>query len=201
MEAISEVSATENSKALRVQFEKLAYPLMDKLFSTALSMTKDKLDAEDLVQETYLKAYRFYHRFKPGTNFRAWIFRILVNNFINQYRSIQKQPTKVNFEIVSNLLISSDLGQATKDDVNPLSENYAELFDDTVSKALDKLPVKYRLLVLLSDVNQLKYKEIAQTLGCPVGTVMSGLSRGRKKLSRLLKRYAVENGFVKQKLD
>lgn len=200
MEATLHLSATENGQALRTRFEELAFPLMDRLFNTALRLTGARPDAEDLVQETYLKAYRSFYRFQPGSNFSAWMYRILINNFINHYRRRQKQPVRVNFETALAIELRSDFRRATKHEGIDWRETYAELFDDTISRALYRLPVEYRLVVLLSDVNQLMYKEIAQVLGCPIGTVMSRLSRGRQKLAEILKGYAIENGFIKEKL-
>lgn len=196
MQTATEIPVRRNKKSPTAHFESLVYPLMDKLYGTAVVMTRDRIDAEDLVQETYLKAYQYFHRFKSGTNFRAWIFRILVNNFINQYRRRQRQPFKVNLETVSHRLTSAEHGYTAPINAGmALDEDYGDHFDDTVTKALDKLPVKYRLVVLLCDVNDLRYKEIAQVVGCPVGTVMSRLSRGRKMLAKSLKGYAVANGF------
>lgn len=197
METITKPSALKKGGHRNIQFENLAFPLMDMLYNTALKMTRDQLDAEDLVQETYLKAYRFFHRFQPGTNIRAWMFRILVNNFINQYRHRQKQPLTVNFDTTPALQLGSSSRQPAKEVAVDFLENYNDVFDDVVSRALDRLPDEYRLVVLLADVNDLKYEEIAQALGIPIGTVMSRLNRGRKKLAEFLKRYAVENGFIK----
>lgn len=201
METISVLSGERNSQTLKGQFAELALPLMDQLFSTALSMTRNRLDAEDLVQETYLKAFRYFYQFKSGTNFRAWLFRILINSFINQYRSKQRQPARIDFETAIARFPSSDPRQARGKNAAVSCENYAEHFDDTISRALDNLPVEYRLPVLLCDVEQLQYKEIAQVLGCPIGTVMSRLSRGRKKLAGLLKGTHVERGLMREKLD
>ena len=179
------------------QFEALTFPLMDKIYSTALRMTRDQLDAEDLTQTTYLKAYRFFHRFESGTNFNAWMFRILTNNFINEYRIKKKMPTRVNFETTCATHPKEDTGEFDRNRGFGLTKNYEELFDDTITAALDRLPEEYRIVVLLSDVNDLKYKEIAEVLGCPIGTVMSRLNRGRKILARSLKKYAATNGFAK----
>jgi len=190
-------SVTDMSSGLPQQFGNLAFPLMDSLYGTALRMTRDQLDAEDLTQTTYLKAYRFFHRFESGTNFNAWIFRILTNNFINEYRIKKKTPIRVNFETTCATHPKENTGEFDRDRGFGFTENCEELFDDTITAALDRLPEEYRIVVLLSDVNDLKYKEIAEVLGCPIGTVMSRLSRGRKMLARALKKYAVTNGFMK----
>jgi len=178
------------------QFEALAFPLMDRLFSTALRMTRDQHDAEDLVQDTYLKAYRFFHRFQLGTNFRAWMFRILTNHFITEYHTKKRMPPKANFETICTTVPLKENSEFNSDGEFELKVNYEDLFDDTIIAALNGLPEKYRIVVLLSDVNDLKYKEIAKMLDCPIGTVMSRLSRGRKMLTRSLRNYAVTNGFT-----
>ena len=179
------------------QFQALTFPLMDRLYSTAVRMTRDQLDAEDLVQDTYLKAYRFFHRFQPGTNFGAWMFRILTNNFIDEYKNKKKEPVRVNFETICLSLHQESAGGFDRNQEFGFATNYEEIFDDRVTDALDKLPDKYRIVILLCDVSDLRYKEISEVLGCPVGTVMSRLNRGRKKLARSLKKYAVTNGFTK----
>ena len=177
------IDPEQNSK----DFEALVFPLMDRLYTTALTMTRDTFDAEDLVQDAYLKAYRFFHRFEPGTNFRAWIFHILTNTFINLYQSKKREPFRVNFETTCATFSQADTRDSDKNQNSGFIEKYEELFDDTITAALHGLPEKYRIVVLLSDVNNLKYKEIATALECPIGTVMSRLSRGRKMLARSLK--------------
>ncbi|MFQ5652661.1 MAG: sigma-70 family RNA polymerase sigma factor [bacterium] len=189
-------SVTGMSSGLPQQFENLAFPLMDSLYGTALGMTRDRLDAEDLVQVTYMKAYRFFHRFETGTNFRAWIFRILTNSFITQYNNKKSEPVRVDFETAMMTVPQEDTSELENEEEFGLSGNYDDLFDDPVTAALDRLPMEYRLAVLLADVNELKYKEIAAALDCPIGTVMSRISRGRKILSRVLRSYAAQNGLT-----
>ena len=180
----------------RQHFERLALPLMHKLYGTALCLAKDATDAEDILQETYLRAWRSFGTFKPGTNFNGWILRILTNNFINVYNFKKRRFSSVNFEDVREK-IPSDSGETTQTwDETANTERYGHHFDDTVTAALDRLPEYYRVVVLLADVEELRYHEIAAALDCPLGTVMSRLSRARKVLARSLKRYAVENGFV-----
>lgn len=198
MQTTQMLTTTATSTTLRSEFEKLSFPLMDKLFNTAVAMTRNKTTAEDLVQETYLKAYRFFYRFRQGTNFDGWMFRILINNFINQYRYKQREPSRVDFETAINSEIKHEPNEQV---MFNSGKDYSDIFDDTICRALDRLPPEYRIVVLLSDVNHLKYKEIAQVLGCPIGTVMSRLSRGRRRLARFLKTYAVQNGFVKENLN
>ncbi len=193
--AIKKFLNRQNETRLK-EFEALALPLMDRLYATAISMTKNPFDAEDLVQTTYLKAWRFYDRIEAGTNLEGWIFRILVNNFINEYRRQKRTPTRVDFETTQATYADESDIEANAAGFPGLDENYEEVFDDTITEALNKLPEKYRLVVLLSDVNELKYKEIAEVLDCPLGTVMSRLSRGRRMLAQRLNIYARENGYV-----
>lgn len=180
----------------QTQFEDLAYPLMDQLYRTALYLTQDSLDAEDLVQLTYMRAWKYFDQFEERTNFRAWIFRILRNNFINEYRRNKRKPQQDDFEKVT--LQYADKDEKIAPDYVPKSEDFDYMFDDTISGALKKLPEHYRSVVLLSDVIDLPYKEIAEVLDCPIGTVMSRLHRGRSMLARSLKPYAQDNGYVGQ---
>ena len=180
-------SVADVSSSMPQQFENLAFPLMDSLYGTALRMTMDQLDAEDLTQTTYLKAYRFFHRFESGTNFNAWMFRVLTNNFNTEYRSKKRMPERVDFETTCATFPKEDTSEFDRNRRFGFTENYEELFDDTI-------------VVILCDVCSLKYKEIAAALDCPQGTVMSRLSRGRKMLARSLKKYAATNGFMKQGL-
>ena len=199
MQYFSKEPLAEDSHELPQKFEALAFPLMDSLYSTALRMTGDQLDAEDLVQNSYLRAYRSHHRFKPGSNFRAWMFRILTNNFINEYRKKKNtEHRRVDFETICTTFEHDDTGGFDWNSGNHINENYEELFDDTVTDALNRLPAKYRMAVLLSDVSEFKYQEIADALNIPVGTVMSRISRDRRILARFLRSYAYENGFVNQ---
>lgn len=178
------------------EFENLITPLMDSLYHTSLRLTRNPQDAQDLVQEVYLRAYRFFDQFQLGTNFRAWVFRILMNTFINRYRKQKRGPKTVDLEKVEYTLDSSDF---TISDSNSLREGGLELqdvLDDEVKDALEKIPGEFRAVVLLADVHGLSYKEIANTLRIPLGTVMSRLSRGRRQLQKMLARYAVAQGYV-----
>lgn len=178
------------------EFEALAFPLMDKIYSTALRLTKDPLDAEDLVQNTYLRAWQYYHRYQSGTNFQSWIFKILTNNFINDYRKKKRRPFRQDFEFVTQVVPDgSEPEKENLSDQDVLSQ-YKEVFDDELTRALEKLPESFRTVLLLADVGDLKYKEIAKSVGCPLGTVMSRLSRARKILARQLKSYAAERGYT-----
>ena len=165
------------------------------LFSLALRMTHNQLDAEDLVQETAMKAFRYFYRFDRGTNFRAWVYRILTNNFINNYRRKKKAPIQVELEDVAFKLDEEGAGFWEKLDDRNHGFDYADLFDDEINHAIDRLPDEYKIVVLLSDVESLSYKEIAEIISHPMGTVMSRLHRGRKMLQKSLARYAKENGY------
>ncbi|NIR52137.1 sigma-70 family RNA polymerase sigma factor [candidate division KSB1 bacterium] len=190
-------SDSQKAAQKRQAFETHLFPLMDRLYSTALSMTKDPLDAEDLVQTTYLKAHRHFGQFKQGSNFRAWMYRILTNNFINEYRKKKQKPTQVDFEKTVARWANDNTREVDSDSASDLHMEYRELFDDSITAALDKLPEHYRIPVLLCDMNELKYREIAEILHCPIGTVMSRIRRGRQKLASSLKDYAAANGYVK----
>ncbi|MCG8607481.1 sigma-70 family RNA polymerase sigma factor [bacterium] len=179
----------------RYEFDILFRENLRGLFSLALRMTRHQLDAEDLVQETALKAFRHFDRFDRGTNFRAWIYRILTNNYINSYRKKKKAPTRVQIEDIEFRLDDPNSGfwEGLNDRNN--GYDYDDLFDDEISRAIDRLPDEYKVVVLLSDVESLSYKEIAKIIDHPIGTVMSRLHRGRKMLQKSLTRYAKENGY------
>ncbi|OGC01399.1 hypothetical protein A2V82_12790 [candidate division KSB1 bacterium RBG_16_48_16] len=177
-------------------FEELSLQYMDLLYSTALRMTKNTEEAEDLVQDSYLRAYRFFHKFEQGTNFKAWIFRILTNTFINRYRKKLRTPKKVELDKVSFFIEDEE---AIRDlDINNGSDDpsYGELFDDDINRALNKLSDDFRQIILLADVEGLSYKEIAKKANIPIGTVMSRLFRGRRMLQKKLFKYALKEGYV-----
>ncbi|KAA3620183.1 MAG: hypothetical protein DWQ05_05490 [Calditrichaeota bacterium] len=188
-----------NEQELKRHFEEIAYQYMDILYGTALKMTKDPVEAEDLVQDTYLRAYRFFNKFEEGTNFKAWIFKILTNTFINKYRKKAKQPHQVDFDKVE-FLYADDQKENSPDNVRNLDNDiYQKLFDDKINDALDKLSDEFRMVVLLCDVHGFAYKEISEIASIPIGTVMSRLSRGRKQLQGLLLEYAEQEGFIKKR--
>lgn len=183
----------------RTKFEELAYDHLDSLYSTALRMTRNTQEAEDLVQDSFLRAFRFFDKFELGTNFRAWIFKILTNTFINNYRKKVRTPQKVDLEKVSFGIESDhEYQEPTEPHQDYDEEAYVELFDDQIKHALDKLSDEFRMVILLADVEGLSYKEIASIADIPIGTVMSRLFRGRKILQRSLRRYARNEGFVAQ---
>ncbi len=174
-------------------FEEQALPYLDRLYSGALRYTRNPADAEDLVQETFAKAYSAFHQFEPGTNLRAWLYRILTNTYINQYRKRQRRPDEYPQEEIDDFSLYDWIGGAGRSaEVEVLEQITAE----EVRQALADLPESFRLAVYLADVEGFSYKEIADIMGTPVGTVMSRLHRGRKALQRALAEYARSRGIV-----
>ncbi len=170
-------------------FESGSLPYRDQLFKSALRMTRSVEDAEDLIQETYLKAYKYYERFAEGTNFKAWLFKIMKNTFINSYRKRKLQPPKVDFDDVQEGLEQTLVDKASIDPENPEIGFLTAEMDHEVRAALAGLPHDYKMVVLLADLEGFSYKEIADILEVPVGTVMSRLYRGRRMLERALLSY------------
>jgi RNA polymerase sigma-70 factor (ECF subfamily) len=182
----------------RAGFVEAASPYMDALYSAAMRMTRNRADAEDLVQETYLRAYRGYDRFEEGTNLRAWLYRILTNTFINSYRAKQRRPEESDLGDVEDLYLYRRLGGMETAELGRSAEDTLldTVTDTEVKAALDALPEQFRVAVLLADVEGFSYKEIAEMLDIPIGTVMSRLHRGRKALQRTLADYALDRGLV-----
>ena len=180
----------------REEFEELALAHLNPLYSAALRLTKNERDAEDLVQDTCMRAYRFFDKFERGTNIKAWLFKILTNTFINRYRRKVKERTVTEGaerEAVHERFVSRD---ATDFAANPEQYFFDRLLSDDVLKAIDSLPIDFRLVVILADLQEFSYKEIAEILDCPVGTVMSRLFRGRKLLQKTLRDYALGQGVL-----
>ena len=175
-------------------FEREALPHSDLLYNYALRMTNHGEDARDLVQETYLKAYRFWDKYEPGTNIRAWLFRILKNSYINRYRKESKAPNTVDYDDVQNYYPSIRDESAGGGD--PEGAVFERLLDDDVAQAIADLPDDFRTVVILCDIEGLSYEEIAAFVDCPLGTVRSRLHRGRKMLRGRLLSYARERGYV-----
>ena len=181
----------------RANFERDAMQYAHPLYSAALRMTRNRADAEDLVQETFLKAYRGYHGFQEGTNLRAWLYRILTNTFINRYRQQQRRPDEVDLDGVESLYLYKRVATAETDRAARSAEDevFEALEGSDVRQAIDKLPRKYRMPVLMADLEGFSYKEIAGMLEIPIGTVMSRLHRGRRALQKLLWQTAEERGY------
>jgi RNA polymerase sigma-70 factor (ECF subfamily) len=182
--------------AMEARFEADALPLLNSLYSAALRLTRNPSDAEDLIQETYLRAFRAFHQFEAGTNLKAWLYRILTNTFINSYRKKQREPQTVSDDELEDWYLYSKMA-------GPGAEPSAEtaviesLPDEEVQEALASLPEQFRIAVLLADVEGFSYKEIAQITEVPIGTVMSRLHRGRKALEKRLWDVVRERGLVR----
>jgi len=182
---------------LSARFERDALPFLDALYSAALRMTKNPENAEDLVQETYAKAFASFHQFTEGTNLRAWLYRILTTTFINIYRKEQRQPQIADgeleeWQIAEAATHTSDQGKSAE------VEALEQLPDSDIKNALQELPEEFRLAVYFADVEGFSYKEVAEILNIPPGTVMSRLHRGRKLLRESLADYAKDRGYVKR---
>jgi len=186
----------------REDFTTDAMQYAPQLFATALRMTRNRADAEDLVQETFLKGWRAFDSYQQGTNLRAWLFRIMTNTFINKYNSQQRRPQETELDEVEELYLFRRMGAFDQSKMTHSAEDQMlELFtDDEVKNAIEELPETFRIPVLLSDVEGFSYKEIAEMLEVPIGTVMSRLHRGRKAMQKMLYEYAKERGLVDESL-
>jgi RNA polymerase sigma-70 factor, ECF subfamily len=186
----------------REDFTNDAMQYAPQLFATALRMTRNKADAEDLVQETFLKGWRAFESYQQGTNLRAWLFRIMTNTFINKYNSQQRRPQETELDEVEELFLFRRMGAFDQSKMNQSAEDQMlELFtDEEVKNAIESLPETFRIPVLLSDVEGFSYKEIAEMIEVPIGTVMSRLHRGRKAMQKMLYEYAKERGLVDESL-
>ena len=196
--AADEAPGSDGSMADRANFEREAMQYAAPLYTAALRMTRNPADAEDLVQETYLKAYEAYGRFAEGTNLRAWLHRILTNTFITGYRRRQRRPREVELaDDVEDLYMYRKIAAAEAKELRPVEE---QMFDSLktahVHRAIDSLTEPHRMPVLLADIQGFSYKEIAAALDIPIGTVMSRLHRGRKSLQKALWKSAQDHGLV-----
>lgn len=189
---MDKLTKEENQK--QRDFQEEIIPHLDSIYNFALRLTSDPTDAEDLVQDTIVKAYRFFNSYEKGTNARAWLFRILKNSFINNYRKKSKQPNQVDYSDVSPFYESVRSEQSDTTDLE--DHMYREMLDDELTEALQSVPEDFRTVVLLCDVEGFTYEEIANMLDVPIGTIRSRLHRGRNLLKAKLTDYASEKGFA-----
>jgi RNA polymerase sigma-70 factor (ECF subfamily) len=189
--------ADQVNNNMRVRFEREAMIHLDALMRTARRMAKTEADAEDLVQETMLKAYRFFDKFEEGTNCKAWLFKIMTNIFINNYRSQSKAPQSLAVEDVDDSFLYGQLAKFPGSS-DPEKEFFSKIFDDDVRAAITGLPEDFRIVVVLSFLEGFSYQEIADITGLQIGTVKSRLHRGRKLLQKGLWEYALRNGYIKE---
>jgi len=178
------------------EFQSLIAPHLASLYSTALRMTHNQSDAEDLVQDTLYKAFRAFDQYQKNTNFRAWAFRILVNTYITAYRKAIRQPQKVSYDDLEEFYLFKKLDETVSLQETAKEDFLENFFEDDVKDALENLPYQFRLVVLLCDVEGFSYNEIANIIDAPLGTVMSRLYRGRKLLQRYLWNYAKKRGYI-----
>jgi RNA polymerase sigma-70 factor (ECF subfamily) len=189
-------TARVDEQELRERFERDAMPLMPNLYTAALRLTRNPTDAEDLVQEAFLRAYRGFAGFTEGTNLKAWLYRIVTNTFINTYRKKQREPATVSGDDVDEWYLYDRLGSRAVE-ASAETSVLESLPDEDVQRALDDLPETFRMAVWLADVEGFSYKEIAEVLDIPIGTVMSRLHRGRKALEKALWETVRERGLVR----
>ena len=189
--------SNETTSERAARFERDAMPYLDQLYSAALRTTRNPSDAEDLVQETFAKAFAAFHQYKPGTNLKAWLYRIQTNTYINTYRKKQRQPLESDAAEVEDYQLARAEAHSSVGLKSAETEALDHLPDNDIKRALQNLPEDFRLAVYYADVEGFPYKEIAEIMDTPIGTVMSRLHRGRKLLREQLQDYARERGFLK----
>ena len=187
---------TESAAERTARFERDAMPLLDLLYSAAMRLTHNPQDAEDLVQDTFAKAYASFHQYQDGTNLKAWMYRILTNTFINSYRKKQREPLQSDADGVEDWQLVRAEAHTSRGLRSAETEALDHLPDSDVKKALQELPSDFRMAVYLADVEGFAYKEIAEIMDTPIGTVMSRLNRGRSMLRTLLQDYARDRGLI-----
>ncbi len=187
--------ASESQQERKARFEAEAMQYVDQLYAAALRMARNRADAEDLVQEAYLKAFAAFHQYTPGTNLKAWLYRILTNTYINVYRKRQREPQQANSDTVEDWQLAAASSHDSRGLPSAENEALARLPDSDIKEALASIPEDFRMAVYYSDVEGFSYKEIAEIMDIPLGTVMSRLHRGRKLLRDRLTDYAAERGY------
>ena len=187
--------AAESPEERRARFERDAMQYVDQLYSAAMRMARNPSDAEDLVQEAYTKAFSAFHQYKPGTNLKAWLYRILTNTYINLYRKRQREPLQSNSDTIEDWQLARAESHTSSGLRSAEAEALDHLPDSDVKRALQAIPEEFRLAVYFADVEGFAYKEISDIMNTPIGTVMSRLHRGRKMLRDMLADYAAERGF------